>query len=75
MSLKKGVFTKGYKITFSPKIYQVLKIENDEAILTDNKREKLKNSMVVNGTDVKTNEINEEDKKAVAERRLRKEGI
>jgi hypothetical protein len=75
IQIKKGTFTKGYKLTYSAKIYQVLKIENNEADLTDNKREKLKNLMVVNGNDVSTNEIDEAEKKAVVERRIRKEGI
>ena len=37
-------------------------------ILTDGKKENMKNLMIVNGTDINTNEINEEDKKAVVER-------
>ena len=75
IQIKKGLFDKGYKLTYSSKIYKVIAIENDEAILTDDKREKLKNLMVVNGTDISTNKINEEDKIAVVERRMRREGI
>ena len=63
IQIKKGTFTKGYKLTYSAKIYQVLKIENNEADLTDNKREKLKNLMVINGNDMSTNKIDEAEKR------------
>ena len=72
IQIKKGLFDKGYKLTYSSKIYKVIEIENDEAVLTDDKREKLKNLMVVNGTDISTNKINEEEKKAVVERKSEK---
>ena len=76
--IKKQLFDKGYEITYSKQIYNVVAINNDKAELNDGRFVKLINLIVVNPNNPQPN-INDERDEAVAQsklnRRLNKEGI
>ena len=76
--IKKTIFEKGYEITYSKKIYNVVAIKNDKAELNDGRLVKINNLLVVNPNNKQPN-INEEREEATQQRkinrRLNKEGI
>jgi hypothetical protein len=78
IKLKKKTFQKGYELTYSPQVYQVISIENDVALLNNNSKHKLLNLIVVNAdstniaTDTNVSAINRAN---TTKRRLQKEGI
>jgi hypothetical protein len=75
--VKKGTFTKGYKITYSSKVYVIEKIENGEAELDTGDIVKLNNLQIVNelSSDVVNDEVEKADKADVIKRRLAREGL
>jgi hypothetical protein len=75
---KKTVFDKGYEVTYSTKIYQVVEIKNNKATLDDNKDYKLTDLLVVDAlsdTPTDNKERKQANQKATLKRRLNKEGL
>lgn len=75
--VKKGTFTKGYKVTYSSKVYVIEKIENGEAELDSGDVVKLNKLQIVNelSSDVVNDNLEKADKDAVVRRKLAREGL
>jgi hypothetical protein len=78
IQIKKNIFDKGYKTTYSDEIYKVVSIKNNRATIDNDETYKLTDLLVVdkNAKNQPANEdINQANKNARLKRRMNKEGL
>jgi len=75
--VKKGTFTKGYKITYSSKVYVIEEIDGNEATLDSGDVVLLNKLQIVNelSSDIVNDKVEKADRDAVIKRKLAKEGL
>ena len=75
--VKKGNFTKGYKLSYSTKVYVIKKIDGNQAILDSGDIVSLKKLQIVNdlSNDVLNDKVEKADKDAIIKRKLTREGL
>jgi len=75
IKIKKKEFQKGYEITFTKEIYEVVEVVGEKAKLSNGKTYKLDVLLLANKEAVDTSEIDKANNELRLKRKLRKEGL